>query len=344
MEAFIMAYTVPSFMINVLAGAVVSSFVPVYIATKTNEGECPASSLIIKLWCEFSLLLIIVTAVLWLADVHIIDLISSGFSEEKKAQTLKLFHIMLPTIFIQGNISFFTGILNASNKFFLAAIAPILSPVVTVIFIVSLANQFGISTLAWGAVVGTILQLAVIAWMVKQRNLLFIAKTINHQSTAPVWKQYLPMVAGATVASGTVIVDQIMTANMLPPSSLAAITYGDRVVAALLGIAGVSLGTAALPALSELTARKEWSVLWSTVRFYRKAIWLASMPICLLFFFFSDECVRFIWERGAFTHNDSMLVADIQTAYAFRIPFFLIGILHARILSSLGLNRILLIR
>ena len=65
--------------------------------------------------------------------------------------------------------------------------------------------------------------------------------------------QYAPMVTGAFLMGGTVLVDQAMAA-MLEPGSVAALNYANRVVAMIRGIDAKALGTAVLPYFSRMVA------------------------------------------------------------------------------------------
>ena len=64
-------------------------------------------------------------------------------------------------------------------------------------------------------------------------------------------KQYLPMIAGASLMCSTFLVDQSMAA-MLAPGSVAALNYGNRLVAFPISITTQALGTAVIPYFSKL--------------------------------------------------------------------------------------------
>ena len=66
------------------------------------------------------------------------------------------------------------------------------------------------------------------------------------------------------------------------------------------------------------------------------------MPITAVFFFFSDLIVETLFERGAFGSEDTKQVSQIQMFYALQIPFYILGILAVRLISSLKSNYILM--
>jgi putative peptidoglycan lipid II flippase len=69
---------------------------------------------------------------------------------------------------------------------------------------------------------------------------------------------------------------------------------------------------------------------------------LAAIPLAGILYLFSDQIVTLFFQRGAFTERDAMLVAQVQALYGLQIPFYILGILYARLLSSLGANRVLM--
>ncbi len=340
-EAFIMAYAVPSFIVNVAAGSLASAFVPVYLRVKINESFEAASSLFLYMMVVVSLFLFLIVSLLWVNGDFIINALASSFNSSKKNLTIGLFHLMLPIILLQGVVSLCASVLNATNRFILAAFAPVLSPIISIILLYFMFERLGVYALAWGTLAGTSFQLLLLFSRSYQKRVFTFTAIRSHPAFRSIWQQYVPMLAGAMLMSGTTMVDQIMTASLLPARSLAAITYGDRIVSAILALAGTSLGTVTLPAFSRLVVQMEWKRLWHTVYFYRKLIWLCSIPALFLLIFFSKFIVQIVWERGAFLPDDTKMVSKIQAIYALRIPFFLIGIIHARVLSSIGRNQIL---
>ena len=58
--------------------------------------------------------------------------------------------------------------------------------------------------------------------------------------------------------------------------------------------------------------------------------------------FFAEPLVRLIYERGAFTAQDTHLVAQVQRGLALQLPFYLASILVVRLISSLRANHILM--
>jgi putative peptidoglycan lipid II flippase len=141
--------------------------------------------------------------------------------------------------------------------------------------------------------------------------------------------------------TGTYLVDQLMAA-MLPGGSVSALNYGNRVVALPLGLAATALGTVAVPYFSSMVARGDWAEVRHTLGRYLRLIFAVTVPLTLILILASRPLVRLLFERGAFTAEDSQLVARVQSFYALQIPFYIAGIMVVRVISSMQANQILL--
>jgi putative peptidoglycan lipid II flippase len=159
--------------------------------------------------------------------------------------------------------------------------------------------------------------------------------------TRKVLGQFVPMVAGAFLFGGTELIDQAMAA-MLDPGAVSALSYGHKVVMFILVVAAGALGTAVFPHFSRMVALLEWNAIAHTLRTYAVLILVASIPITLLCYVYSEQLVRIIYERGAFLNADTRRVAAVQAMYCLQTGFYLVNILLVRLISAMKGNRILM--
>lgn len=139
----------------------------------------------------------------------------------------------------------------------------------------------------------------------------------------------------------TLLVDQSMAA-MLLPGSVAALNYGNRLVALPINIATQALGTAVIPYFSKMVAEQNWKGVRHTLKHYMRLIFFITVPLTVLIVIFSDLIVKIMLQRGSFTANDTYLVAQIQSFNALQIPFYVANILVVKLISALRANYILM--
>ncbi len=342
LDAFLIAFLIPSFAINVVAGSFNAALIPTYVELREREGRDAAQLLFSTVAVLSTLLIIAISGVLALLAPYLIPVIGSGFSPEKQALARSLFFVTLPLLVISGLGTVWASILNAEERFALAAIAPIMTPAVVVTAIVLLGATWGIYALAIGTVGGGLLEAALLARGLARRGFSLIPRWHGLDShVKQVARQYAPMAAGALVMSSTEVVDQSMAA-MLGPGSVSALSYGNRVVALIIGIGSMALSTAIFPHFSRMVAANDWAGVRGTLKTYARLILLITVPMTLVIFYLSGPIVALLFERGAFTAGDSLLVGHVQALYVLQIPFYVLGIMIVRLISSLKANHILM--
>ena len=100
-----------------------------------------------------------------------------------------------------------------------------------------------------------------------------------------------------------------------------------------------AVGYTVLPHFTEMLANQQIDYLRRF--FVRYAALLATVGaiIAAVAYGLSEPFVRVAFQRGAFTINDTAVVADLQQAYLLQIPGALLGMLSARMLVACGALR-----
>src|SRR5258705_3870774 len=259
--------------------------------------------------------------------------IASGFNERKLNLTFQLLMIVSPLVILSGVSNIWGAVLNAGERFALVALAPIITPSITVI--VLFIYRFTIFALPIGMVLGAALEMLLLGVALRLRGISLRPRWHGLNSDLRlVGQQFGPRVGASALRSGSVVVDRSLAATSAP-GSVAALNYGNRVVITLVTLIGVALGSAITPYYSKMIANRDWQGVRHTLKRYLLLLFLASIPLVAVFFFLSGPIVHFVFERGSFRAKDTQLVAQIQALYALQIPFYLGNVLVSRLLSSL---------
>jgi putative peptidoglycan lipid II flippase len=343
LDAFLIAYLLPTFLINVVGGAVSSSLIPALIDTRERRGGDEARTLLSSVTTLALAVSVLLSLMLVLAAEPFLAVLASGFSPTKRALAHGLLVELLPVIPLGTLNGLSVASLNACNRFALPALSPMLTSLLTIAALAIGGRGFGVSGLVVGVTAGALLEaslLAASAWKVG----------LPPAPGLPVWtedlglaiRQFLPMVAGGLIMSSTTLVDQAMAA-MLGPGSVSTLNYGGKLVAAVTTLGSIALATAALPHFSLLVAKKDWTAIEETLQQgKRTTVWL-GVPATLVLIVLSPLLIRVWFEHGAFTSSDTAVVSQVQALLLIQIPFFMIGILYVRLLSALRASSALLV-
>ncbi len=343
LDAYLVAFILPSFVVNVAAGAFHTSFLPTYIETRQREGQEAAQALFSAVTARMLLILTGGTVVLGVLGSVVLPIIGSGFDAPTLALCRSLFFLLLPSIVINGLAVLWGATLNSDDRFALAALAPMAVPSAIIVFLLLTVETWGVYAIGFGIVVGFIVQTILLGWSLKRRKLNLRPRWgASTPALRQVMNQYLPMVAGAALASSTDLVDQAM-ATPLGSGSVSALNYGIKITALLIGIGALALGNAVLPYFSRMVAVQDWKALRHTLKTYSLIILTASILVTSIIIVFSEPLTRLFFQRGAFTQADTKLVSQIQVCYALQLPFYFLGTLTVRVVSSLKANHILML-
>ncbi|MEO8286213.1 MAG: murein biosynthesis integral membrane protein MurJ [Chloroflexota bacterium] len=340
-DAFLIAFLLPTFLMNVIAGSMSSVFIPAYVRVREAEGHVQAQRLFSSITLLSACLLVTLALLLAVAGPFLLPLLGSGFGPAKLLLTQQLFYVLLPGIVLYGMVSIWGAVLNASERFALVAFTPALVPL-TVIVLLLVGRPWGITAMAVGTLAGYVVQMVVLGMALRRNGMSIMPRWDGtHPAVKQVVSQYLPMAGGAVLMSSTLLVDQSLAAT-LGSGSVAALGYGNKIVVLVLALGATAVRTAVLPYFSGMVARGEWPAVRHTLRTYIGLILLAALPLAIVLALFAEPMVQLLFQRGAFTAENTALVSRVQSMYALQIPFYILASLVTPLISSLRENRVLL--
>lgn len=342
LDAFLMAFLIPSFAINLIGGSLNAALIPTYIQVRKEEGRAAATDLYASVLTGSVVLLSVASVVLFASGPFLLRAVALEFSEEKFALTVSLFNTLLPCLLLSGLATTWGAILNAHEQFSLAAIAPAIMAFVTVLALLALTHSVNIHALAIGAVAGAVCYAALLGWGVVRAGVRLLPGWSGvTPALKTVWNQYAPMIAGAALIGSTEMIGQIMAAS-LGSGSVSILSYGNKIPMLLLGIGSMAASTAVLPYFSQMVAARQWTEIRQTLLTYARLIAAIAIPLTVVLVTLSEPIIEILFQRGAFTAADTHQVAWVQSLALLQITPFALGVLAVRLLSSLKANHILM--
>jgi putative peptidoglycan lipid II flippase len=268
--------------------------------------------------------------------------LAPGFSATKLALVRRLLNLLLPSLLFSGMAAVWTAVLNAGERFALAAAAPSAIPVATVAMVL-LFPSLGAYALAAGTTLGYALAAVMIGLTLRRAGMSPVPQLRGMTpAVRSVLQEYWPMLIGSLFMAGTNLVDQAMAAS-LGTGSVAALGLGGKLTAAASGVATVALGAAIFPPLSRWVAAGDWGALRRAFRQYSRLMMMAGLACALVLALGAGPLVVLLFGGRAFDAEAVQRVTTVQRLIAWQVPFAVTGLIGARILSALGRNRILMV-
>jgi putative peptidoglycan lipid II flippase len=342
LDAFYVAFLLPTFLVGIIASSCNEAFIPTYIEVRENEGLDAAQRVFAGVAVVNVAILIALGFALAGSQRWLLPLLGSGFSLTKLALTQRLFFILLASLFVGGLSALWKAALNAHECFALTAIAPITIPVMIAILLLASPSEWRIFALVIGTVAGVACELVILGYGLRRHGLALVPRWSGFDlRLRQVLKQAAPSAAAGILMGCTSLIDQAMAA-MLHSGSVSALNYANKLVPVLLGIGSSSLSVAILPALSRLSAGRDWRGMRHIVSSYTRIIFLVGVPATVILIALSEPIVRMVFQGGAFTSQNTHLVASVQSLLCLEVPFYAAAMLCVSALCALKRNDVLI--
>ena len=324
-DAFFVAFRLPNTFRRLFAeGVFNAAFIPSYTEANLNnvaEGKKFADDVL-------NLLIIILLAIVFLVEIFtpaIVYLIAPGFYEELKKFDLavELTRITFPFLFFISLSSFFSGILNTNNKFAAAAAAPI---ILNIFLILSLLISyffdldFGLN-LSYAITLAGLFQLLFLIFFTKYYYKPSIHFKIKINSKVKFFlKKLLPSIFSSGITQINILIGTIIAS--FEAGAVSYLYYADRIYQINLAIAGIAIGTVALPELSKKIKIGSWNEAHNIQNRSLELCLLLSVPACFGLIIASEQITNALFGYGSFLEKDVVLTAEALKYFGYGVPAF----------------------
>jgi putative peptidoglycan lipid II flippase len=334
-DAFSSALRVPNFLQNLFGEGVLSaSFIPVY-ARLLAEGDDEEAD---RLAGAVGAILAISSSVIVLLGVaatpYLMWAIAPGYSGPKRELTISLVRILFPGAGLLVCSAWCLGILNSHRKFFLSYTAPVvwnLAMIGTMLAFRHDALHALAVKLAWGTVLGCVLQFAVqVPVVLRLTSKLRLRPDTHSAHVREVLKNFLPVAVSRGVVQISAYVDQAL-ASMVGEGAMAAMTTAQSIYMLPVSLFGMAVSAAELPAMSSAVGTEvEIAVrLRGRLNAGLRQIAFFIVPSAMAFFALGDVVTAGLYEHGKFTHKDSVYVWGIIAGSGVGLLASTLGRLYA---------------
>lgn len=330
-DAFTVAYRIPNMLRDLFAeGAFSSAFVPVFTKVRTL-GDEGARTL---LWSMGIVLLLltgaICTGVILFAPEVVRLMTDADFTAdpERFELTIQMVRIMAPFLTLVSLAALFMGALNTLKMFFVPALAPALFNVVMIacmIFLPPVLEERGAHpalSLALGVLFGGFFQMLLQVPLLLMKNY----GPTGQLSFKNEWTgRILNRLGIGTVGIAATQINILVTTILATGTQIGAVswlTYAFRLFQFPVGILSVSIAGSNLVHFSEALKKGEKEEARSILSTSYQMSWLLIAPAFALMLSLDLESVNLVFERGAFSRQDSLNSAVALKQYLWGLPFY----------------------
>jgi putative peptidoglycan lipid II flippase len=343
-EAFFVAFALPNMFRRFFAeGAFNTAFVPLF-SKKLEAGE-DALGFARDAMSGLATVLIALTLVAQIAMPWFVLAMAGGFAGDLRFELAVDFgRVAFGYILFISLAALLSGLLNATGRFAAAAAAPILLNLVLIAVLVLAETglvqgaMLAVDTASPGDDLtglhhGTLLVWGVLAAGIAQMTLVWIAATRAGYRLAPRLPRLTPdMKRLAVIMLPAMLAGGVVQINLLVGRQVASffdgaivwLSLADRLYQLPLGVVGIAIGIVLLPDLSRrLGAGDEEGGRHALSRAGEISLALtvpAAVALCVI----PTPLVSVLFERGAFTADDTVQTALALAAYGLGLPAFVL--------------------
>jgi putative peptidoglycan lipid II flippase len=332
-DAFFVAFKLPNIFRRLFAeGAFSAAYVPMFSKELHGPGgQSAAARFSADVLSVFVPTLLLFTALFEIFMPAVVWAMASAYQEVpgKFELTVELTRVTFPYLLLISLVSLLSGVLQSMSRFAAAAAAPILLNICLIGAVLLFGSTVGDNAetaraLAVAVTVAGLAQFFWLLWAVKRAGLTL---RLRLPRFTPKVRELGRIIVPATFGAGIYQLSQLVDtffATRLEEGAMSFLNYADRLNQLPLGVIGIALGTAILPALSRLIAREDAA---GANRLQGTAVELAmllTIPAAVALGVCAGPLVEAIFMGGRFTPEHARITAAVMAALVAGLPAYVL--------------------
>lgn len=342
------AMRIPNILQNLLGEGVLSaSFIPVYSRLLAQGRAEEASRAARAVGTLLALVATLVAAAGATFAGPLVGVLASGFDDSTRLLTIRLVQILFPGVALLVLSAWCLGVLNSHRRFFLSYASPVLWNAAIIGVAIAGGRHFagGADTsfdlaiwLAWGAVLGSALQLAVqlpSVWGLLRG--LRPSLAVRDEAVRTTIGTFGTVLLGRGSVQLSSFLDQWL-ASYLGPMIVAALGFAQVLAILPVSLFGMAVSAAALPEMASLTASPEEvsGALREQLRKSLRQVVFLVVPSAIAFLTIGNTLIALLFETGRFKAQDTTAVWIMLAGSAVGLVAGTMGRLLASVFYALG--------
>lgn len=326
-DALVVAIKLPSFFRRLFAeGAFNASFVPLFAGLLATEGKESARTFAEQIFTLLLRVLLLLVLIVELFLPTILPALVPGFEKtpERLYYAIEFSRITFPFIFFISLTALYSGILNSLDRFAAVASSPMAGNLAIIAVVFALHTRFssaGYSFAIGITVCGVIQWLWVLYPSIKKRMYL----RLRPPQMSPNVKKFFVILGPAAFGSGVVQINLFVgswIASWLPTGAISYLNFADRLNQLPLSVIGVAVSTALLPLLSKQIRAGSLAEASVSQNLALEFSMFLTLPATLALTLIAHPLVGAVFERGAFSAEDTLATGYTLMALALGLPAY----------------------
>ena len=339
-DAYQFTMTLANWLPVTIVGALSVVLIPVLVRSRDDD-ETARRRFLAELYGWVLVVGVILAVVTYVAWPWVLEWAGAGLDAETRRMSAQLTLAFAPAALLTLMTGLSAARLRARERY-INTLMDSVPAVVILVWVMLAVTSPGVGPLLWGTLVGYTIQSV---W------LLHLAGKADGRVGRPLlgfnahyWPDLVKaagiMLIGQVAMSFVGPIDQYTAAN-LGANANATLGYASRLLSLLLGLGAASVGRAALPVLADVQRRGDALRARSIALKWSALMALGGAMVTAVGWWLSPWMVSLLFERGAFSAEDTVRVGEVLRWGLLQMPFYFGVLVLVQLLASQNRYRLM---
>jgi len=318
-------------------------FIPAYHKIKSGDSDSTNKFFTVNFFV-FIIIGFLIAIILYFFSETIIDVYLNTDNNSIKEIAVNIFRLFLITIPFTFSISILSAFEQAEYKFKYPAIGRLFLNLTIIPILILFTDKFGIYTIPIGFILGIFFQFIYLLIKGSSRvSFSFISLKDKKEVFNFLDITIFSIILIETIGQFYLLADRYFF-KMVDQGGIASLSYAYNLFNLPVSVVSLAFATVIFPKFSENIQSKSFEELQTNISDSISANLLFFVPMAILLFFYGDDIIKILFERGEFSASDTFDTFLALKAFAISLIFYSTYAIFSKIIYGAKLvNWLLLI-
>jgi putative peptidoglycan lipid II flippase len=321
----------PAFCSAVFAIVLVPVFVDMRKQTNADQSQFLGE---LEAWAVFAG--VIFTVILYLLWPFALNVMAGNLSTDTRAMARHMMLVMGPIAILMMVVSAYSWRLMSGERH-ISTLLDGLPALMVLVLVLCVKSSNAMLPLMWGTLLGYLVQVIALRPLAGKVGGHYsrLSLTFRSPQWPRIYRAVRVFVLGQLVVSCAPALDQYFVAH-LGDGAVATLGYANRVFGLILSMGALAIGQGTLPILSDILGRNDQERARLTALRWSLLL-LGGGAVCALIAYpLAPTVVALLFQRGAFTAQNTLVVAGLMRFALVQLPFYFAALVMMNLFSAEG--------
>ncbi|MFM0137929.1 murein biosynthesis integral membrane protein MurJ [Caballeronia grimmiae] len=279
---------------------------------------------------------VVFTAIIYIVWPYVINFMAGNLSAQTREMAHHMMIVMAPIGVLIMVVTAYSTRLQSRERH-IATLLDGLPAVMTLLLVLFVTGNNAMTPLMYGTLLGY-MALVLVLWPLAGKvegRYSRLSLTFRSRRWQPIYHAVRVYMLGQLVVCCSPAIDQYFVAH-LGDGAVATLGYANRVFGLLLSMGALAIAQGTLPVLSDILGKDDVNRARHTALQWSLLALGAGAAAAVIAYPLAPWVVEVLFQRGAFTAQNTVLVADLMRYALVQLPFYFASLVMMNLLSVEG--------